>query len=119
MIIHEPRCKPSGPPKECTAPHKILASRTQDKIGTRTRIFQGEIYDKDILEGQWKQIRARRNHGGQTHRRRSHSSRGKYETLAGVLQEKYGYTRQQAKTEIDKRVTALNQSEEDETYPTK
>jgi uncharacterized protein YjbJ (UPF0337 family) len=30
---------------------------------------------------------------------------GKYDVLAGLLQEKYGYTRQRAEEEIDQRVT--------------
>jgi uncharacterized protein YjbJ (UPF0337 family) len=30
---------------------------------------------------------------------------GKFDVLAGLLQEKYGYTREQAENEIDKRVT--------------
>jgi len=35
---------------------------------------------------------------------------GKFEVLTGLLQEKYGYTREAAADEIDKRVTAYEAS---------
>jgi uncharacterized protein YjbJ (UPF0337 family) len=63
--------------------------------------------NKDILEGQWKQIRGEtKSWWGKLTDDDLTRVAGKYETLVGVLQEKYGYTRQQAETEVDKRVTA-------------
>jgi uncharacterized protein YjbJ (UPF0337 family) len=64
--------------------------------------------NKDILEGQWKQIRGEaKSWWGKLTDDDLTRVAGKYESLVGVLQEKYGYTRQQAETEIDKRVTAF------------
>ena len=64
--------------------------------------------NKDILQGQWKQIRGEaKSWWGKLTDDDLTRVAGKYEALAGVLQEKYGYTRQQAETEIDKRVTAF------------
>jgi len=65
--------------------------------------------NKDILEGQWKQMHdeAKSWWGKLTDDDLTRIG-GKFESLAGVLQEKYGYTRQQAEAEIDKRVSAYN-----------
>lgn len=65
----------------------------------------------DILEGKWKQIRgeARAWWGKLTDNDLDRAS-GKFEVLAGVLQEKYGYTRAQAAQEIDKRVSEFEAS---------
>jgi uncharacterized protein YjbJ (UPF0337 family) len=62
--------------------------------------------NKDILEGQWKQIRgeAKAWWGKLTDNDLDRAS-GKFEVLVGLLQEKYGYTRQQAADEVDRRVT--------------
>jgi uncharacterized protein YjbJ (UPF0337 family) len=63
--------------------------------------------NKDILQGQWKQIRGEaKSWWGKLTDDDLTRVAGKFETLTGVLQEKYGYTRQQAEAEIDKRVTA-------------
>jgi uncharacterized protein YjbJ (UPF0337 family) len=63
--------------------------------------------NKDILQGQWKQIRGEaKSWWGKLTDDDLTRVAGKFDTLTGVLQEKYGYTRQQAEAEIDKRVTA-------------
>lgn len=63
--------------------------------------------NKDILEGQWKQIRgeAKAWWGNLTDDDLDRAA-GKFDVLAGILQEKYGYTRERAADEIEKRVTA-------------
>ena len=62
--------------------------------------------NKDIVEGQWKQIRGEaKAWWGKLTDDDLDRVAGKTEVLAGVLQEKYGYTRQRAADEIDKRVT--------------
>jgi uncharacterized protein YjbJ (UPF0337 family) len=64
--------------------------------------------NKDTLEGQWKQMRGEaKSWWGKLTDDDLTRVAGKYDTLAGVLQEKYGYNRQQAENEIDKRVTAF------------
>ena len=64
--------------------------------------------NKDILEGQWKQIRGEaKAWWGKLTDNDLDRAAGKFDVLAGLLQEKYGYTRQHAAVEIDKRVTAF------------
>ena len=75
--------------------------------------------NKDILEGQWKQMRGEaKSWWGKLTDDDLKRVGGKFETLAGILQEKYGYTRQQAEDEIDKRVKAYETSlNKDKTVP--
>ena len=62
--------------------------------------------NKDILEGNWKQIRGEaKAWWGKLTDDDLNRAAGKFEVLAGLLQEKYGYTREAAAGEIDKRVT--------------
>jgi uncharacterized protein YjbJ (UPF0337 family) len=64
--------------------------------------------NKDILEGQWKQIRGEaKSWWGDLTDDDLDRAAGKFDVLAGILQEKYGYTRERAADEIDKRVTAF------------
>lgn len=63
--------------------------------------------NKDILEGQWKQIRGEaKSWWGDLTDDDLDRAAGKFDVLVGILQEKYGYTRERAADEIDKRVTA-------------
>jgi uncharacterized protein YjbJ (UPF0337 family) len=57
----------------------------------------------DILEGKWKQVRgdAKRMWGKLTDDELD-EAQGNLEKLAGVIQERYGYTREEAKREIDR-----------------
>jgi uncharacterized protein YjbJ (UPF0337 family) len=62
--------------------------------------------NKDILEGQWKQIRGEaKAWWGKLTDNDLDRAAGKFDVLVGLLQEKYGYTRQQAADEVDRRVT--------------
>jgi uncharacterized protein YjbJ (UPF0337 family) len=62
--------------------------------------------NKDIFEGNWKQIRGEaKAWWAKLTDDDLDRAAGKLEVLAGVLQEKYGYTRERATEEIDKRVT--------------
>ncbi len=62
--------------------------------------------NKDVFEGKWKQIRGEaKAWWGKLTDDDLDRAAGKFEVLAGILQEKYGYSRQQAADEIDKRVT--------------
>jgi uncharacterized protein YjbJ (UPF0337 family) len=62
--------------------------------------------NKDILEGKWKQIRGEaKSWWGKLTDNDIDRAAGKFDVLVGLLQEKYGYTRQQAADEIDRRVT--------------
>jgi uncharacterized protein YjbJ (UPF0337 family) len=74
--------------------------------------------NKDIVEGQWKQIRGEaKAWWGKLTDDDLDRAAGKFEVLAGLLQEKYGYTRQHAADEIDKRVTAYEASLKSKTQP--
>ncbi len=76
--------------------------------------------NKDILEGNWKQIRGEaKAWWGKLTDDDLDRAAGKLEVLAGLLQEKYGYTRQRAADEIDKRVTAYEASLKEKTAPAK
>lgn len=62
--------------------------------------------NKDIFEGQWKQIRGEaKAWWGKLTDDDLERAAGKFEVLTGILQEKYGYTREAAAAEIDKRVS--------------
>lgn len=74
--------------------------------------------NKDILEGQWKQIRGEaKAWWGKLTDDDLDRAAGKFEVLAGILQEKYGYTREAAAAEVDKRVTAYEASLKSKTQP--
>ena len=62
--------------------------------------------NKDVFEGKWKQIRGEaKAWWGKLTDDDLDRAAGKFEVLAGLLQEKYGYSREKAANEIDKRVT--------------
>ena len=70
--------------------------------------------NKDIIEGKWKQIRGEaKAWWGKLTDDDLDRAAGKFDVLAGILQEKYGYTRQHAAEEIDKRVTAYEAAMKD------
>jgi len=62
--------------------------------------------NKDVLEGKWKQIRGEaKAWWGKLTDDDLDRAAGKFDVLTGILQEKYGYTREAAADDIDKRVT--------------
>jgi len=62
--------------------------------------------NKVILEGKWKQMRGEaKAWWGKLTDNDLERVAGKFDVLVGILQEKYGYTRQQAVNEIEKRIT--------------
>ena len=79
------------------------------------QLFHKELDDqtmnRDILEGQWKQMRgqAKMWWGGITDDDFDRVA-GNYDVIAGLLQEKLGYTRQRAEEEIDKRMAEYEAS---------
>lgn len=61
--------------------------------------------NQDEFEGKWKQLRGEtRAWWGKLTDDDVEQVGGKFEKLVGVIQEKYGYARQQAETEVDKRI---------------
>lgn len=62
------------------------------------------MYD-DILAGKWKQLRGQaKTWWGKLTDDDWERIQGKRDVLAGLLQEKYGYTRMRAEEEIDRRL---------------
>jgi len=62
--------------------------------------------NKDVFEGKWKQIRGEaKGWWGKLTDDDLERAGGKYDVFTGVLQEKYGYTREQATAEIEKRMS--------------
>jgi uncharacterized protein YjbJ (UPF0337 family) len=62
----------------------------------------------DVLEGKWKQVRGQaKEWWGKLTDDDLDRVAGKSEQLLGVLQEKYGYTRQQAEKEFNRRLKDL------------
>jgi uncharacterized protein YjbJ (UPF0337 family) len=77
--------------------------------------------NKDIFEGKWKQIRGQaKAWWGKLSDDDLKRAGGKFEVFTGLLQERYGYTRQQASDEIDRRVTEYesNRIMKSKTQPT-
>jgi len=74
--------------------------------------------NKDILEGNWKQIRGQaKAWWGKLTDNDLDRAAGKFDVLVGLLQEKYGYTRQRAVDEIDNRVTEYETGLKRDTVP--
>jgi len=61
--------------------------------------------NKDVFEGKWKQMRGQAKvWWGKLTDDDLEKVGGKFDNLIGVLQEKYGYTRQQAEGEYKNRI---------------
>jgi len=74
--------------------------------------------NKDIVEGRWKQMRGEaKSWWGKLTDDDLDRAAGKFEVLAGLLQEKYGYSRERAADEIDKRVTEYEGRLKSKTQP--
>ena len=74
--------------------------------------------NKDIFEGNWKQIKGEaKAWWGKLTDDDLERAAGKYEVFAGLLQEKYGYSREHAANEIDKRVTEFEARMKEKTVP--
>ena len=74
--------------------------------------------NEDGFEGKWKQIRGQaKAWWGKLTDDDLERAAGKLDVFAGLLQEKYGYTRQDAVEEIDKHVTELETDMNRKTEP--
>ena len=75
--------------------------------------------NKDVFEGKWKQIRGEtKAWWGKLTDDDLDRAAGKFDVFVGLLQEKYGYTRQRAVDEIDKHVTEYEASLKKKIEPT-
>ena len=59
-------------------------------------------FNRDILEGQWKQVRgkAKQTWGKLTDNDLDRIT-GRFEELAGLIQQRYGYTKEKAEKEVE------------------
>jgi uncharacterized protein YjbJ (UPF0337 family) len=74
--------------------------------------------NSDVFEGKWKQIQGEaKSWWGKLTDDDLKRIAGKYDVFVGVIQEKYGYTRQRAVDEIDKRVTEYEARLKSKTKP--
>ena len=75
--------------------------------------------NKDVLEGKWKQIRGEaKAWWGKLTDDDLDRAAGKLDVLTGLLQQKYGYTRERAAEEIDRRVSEYESNLRAKTQPT-
>jgi uncharacterized protein YjbJ (UPF0337 family) len=67
--------------------------------------------NEDIFEGKWKEMRGQvKEWWGKLTDDDLEQASGNAEQIVGLLQQKYGYTRQRAEEEINKNVTAYKDS---------
>ena len=72
--------------------------------------------NKDIVEGKWKQMKGEaKSWWGKLTDDDLDRAAGKFDVLTGMLQEKYGYSRERAANEIDKRVTEYETNQKKKT----
>ena len=66
-------------------------------------------FNRDVLAGQWKQVRgkAKQTWGKLTDNDLDRIS-GRFEELSGLVQQRYGYTREQAEKEVSHFIEKIN-----------
>lgn len=65
--------------------------------------------NKDVLEGQWKQIKGKvKQQWGRLTDDELDMISGRYDELAGLIQERYGYSREEADNELDMFLKNIN-----------
>ena len=75
--------------------------------------------NKDVFEGKWKQMRGQvREWWGKLTDDDLDKVAGKYDKFVGVLQEKYGYTRERAEEEFDRRLKEYEAHQQKSGVPT-
>jgi uncharacterized protein YjbJ (UPF0337 family) len=83
---------------------RAILPRAPAKIAGEAFPKKEIIMNKDIFEGKWKQMRGQAKvWWGKLTDDDLDKVEGKYDKLIGLLQEKYGYTQQQAEEEYKKR----------------
>ncbi len=76
--------------------------------------------NKDVFAGKWKEMRGQvKDWWGKLTDDDLERVGGKYDQLIGLLQQKYGYTREHAEAEIDRRFKEVKGSLKKDTAPTK
>jgi len=74
--------------------------------------------NKDVFEGKWKQFRGQaKGWWGRLTDDDLNKVAGKFESFVGLLQEKYGYSRERAQEELEKHVNEYETSMNRKTEP--
>ena len=74
--------------------------------------------NKDVFEGKWKQIRGQaKAWWGRLTDDDLNKVAGKFESFVGLLQEKYGYSRERAQEELEKHVNEYETNMNRKTEP--
>ena len=68
--------------------------------------------NKDVFEGQWKQMRGQAKDWGKLADDDLERVGGQYDKFVGLLQEKYGYTRERAEQEFNRRIREVKKAVE-------
>jgi uncharacterized protein YjbJ (UPF0337 family) len=69
------------------------------------------VMNKDILQGKWKQLKGQvKQQWGRLTDDRLDRISGRYEELTGLIQEKYGYTREKAEQELNSFLAKVTKS---------
>lgn len=72
---------------------------------------RSDIVNNDILEGKWKQLQGQaREWWGKLTDDDLKQVGGKFDQFVGLLQQRYGYSREQAEAEISQRITTFEAS---------
>jgi uncharacterized protein YjbJ (UPF0337 family) len=96
-----------------------IAGANWDSFSAFSNDLEDQTMNKDVFEGKWKQVRGEaKAWWGKLTDDDLDRAAGKFDVLTGLLQEKYGYTREHAANEIDKRVTEYETSLKAKTEPT-
>ncbi len=66
-------------------------------------------FNRDVMVGKWKQVRgkAKQTWGKLTDNDLDRIT-GRFDELAGLIQERYGYTHEQAEKEVERFLTQMN-----------
>jgi uncharacterized protein YjbJ (UPF0337 family) len=82
-----------------------MLSRAPAQIGTAFPMTKGGSMNKDVFEGKWKQMRGEAKvWWGKLTDDDLDKVAGQYEVFVGLLQEKYGYSREDAEDKIEKQM---------------
>jgi uncharacterized protein YjbJ (UPF0337 family) len=66
-------------------------------------------FNRDILTGKWNQVRGKaKEWWGKLTDNDLERIHGQFDELVGVVQHRYGYTREQAEKEVDRFINELN-----------
>jgi uncharacterized protein YjbJ (UPF0337 family) len=97
----------------------LTLSRAPAQIEQSSHDLEDQTMNKYILEGKWRQMRGRaKAWWGKLIDDEWDRAAGKFDILVGMLQQTYGYNRQRAAYEIDKRMAEFEANVKKKTRPT-